>query len=144
MVTLRSVESPDALPDLAEEGGAEDVTCFGRTVSVKGDVTASEHLIIDGRFDGTLTVLEHGVAISHDARVTADIVARTVTVLGQVTGTLTASDLVEIRPSGSVEGRIVSPSVAIDDGAYFKGSVDPTRVDAAVAVSRHRLQGRRA
>ena len=123
---------------------SEDVTCFSRAVSIRGEVTASEHLIIEGRFDGKLTVLEHGVAISRDATVTADVVARTVTVLGRATGTFTASDLVEIRPGGSVEGRIASPSVAIDQGARFKGFVDPTRTEAIFAVSRHRLHRRRA
>ena len=144
MPKLRPIQPIDDAP--ADPGAApsEDVTRFGRTVSIKGEVTASEHLIIEGRVDGTLTVLEHGVAISHDATVTADIVARTVTVLGHATGTFTASELVEIRPSGSVEGRIASPAVAIDEGAYFKGSVDPRRAEAALAVGRHRLQRRRA
>lgn len=145
MPKLRPIQPTDDAPAAAPGGGpSEDVTRFGRTVSIKGEVTASEHLIIEGRFDGQVTVLEHGVAISHDATVTADIVARTVTVLGHATGTFSASELVEIRPSGSVEGRIASPAVAIDEGAYFKGSVDPHRAEAALAVSRHRLQRRRA
>ena len=145
MPKLRPIQPIDDAP-AADPGAApsEDVTRFGRTVSIKGEVTASEHLIIEGRVDGTLTVLEHGVAISHDATVTADIVARTITVLGHATGTFSASELVEIRPSGSVEGRIASPAVAIDEGAYFKGSVDPNRAEAALAVGRHRLQRRRA
>jgi len=140
---LRPIQPHDDAP--ATDPGpdsSEDVTRFGRTVSIKGEVTASEHLIIEGRLDGKLTVLEHGVAISHDATVTADIVARTVTVLGRATGTFSASELVEIRPSGSVEGRIASPAVAIDEGAYFKGFIDPNRAEAALAVSRHRQQRR--
>ena len=145
MAKLRPIQPrDDSLASAPERDSSEDVTCFGRTVSIKGEVTASEHLIIEGRFDGKLTVLEHGVAISHDATVTADVVARTVTVLGHATGTFSASELVEIRPSGSVEGRIASPAVAIDEGAYFKGFVDPKRAEAALAVSRHRTQRRRA
>lgn len=144
MAKLRPIQPTDDAPAAPDGGPSEDVTRFGRTVSIKGEVTASEHLIIEGRFDGQLTVLEHGVAISHDATVTADIAARTVTVLGHAAGTFSASELVEIRPSGSVEGRIASPAVAIDEGAYFKGSVDPKRAEAALAVSRHRLQRRRA
>ena len=145
MARLRPIEpAGDALRTVPERDASEDVTCLGRTISVQGELTASEHLIIDGRFEGRITALEHGVAISHDATVTADIVARTVTVLGHVTGTLSASELVEIRASGSVEGRIASPSVAIDDGACFNGTVDPDRAEAAVAVSRHRLQRREA
>ena len=145
MAKLRPIQPTDDAPAAGPEGdSSEDVTRFGRTVSIKGEVTASEHLIIEGRFNGKLTVLEHGVAISHDATVTADIVARTVTVLGHATGTFSASELVEIRPSGSVEGRIASPAVAIDEGAYFKGLVDPNRAEAVFAVSRHRQQRRRA
>lgn len=141
---MQPTDTDDAPATGSEPTASEDVTRFGRTVSIKGEVTASEHLIIEGRLDGTLTVLEHGVAISHDANVTADIVARTVTVLGHATGTFSASELVEIRASGSVEGRIASPAVAIDEGAHFKGFIDPKRVEAAFAVSRHRLQRRRA
>ena len=145
MARLRPIEPRDDEPEAVPERGlSEDVTSFGRTISIKGEVTASEHLIIEGRIDGNLMVLEHGVAISHGASVTADIVARTVTVLGRATGTLSASELVEIRSSGSVEGRIHAPAVAIDEGAYFKGHVDPKRAEAAMAVSRHRLQRRRA
>lgn len=143
MAKLRPIRPIDDAP--ATDPGpdsSEDVTRFGRTVSIKGEVTASEHLIIEGRFDGKLTVLEHGVAISHDATVTADIAARTVTVLGHATGTFSASEIVEIQPSGWVEGRIASPAVAIDEGAYFKGLVDPKRTEAALAVSRHRQQRR--
>ena len=144
MARLRPIRATDdALAKVPAQDTSEDVTCFGRTVSIKGEVTASEHLIIEGRFDGQVTALEHGVAISHDATVTADIVARTVTVLGHATGTISASELVEIRASGSVEGRIASPGVAIDEGAYFQGFIDPNRAEAAVAVSRHRLQRQR-
>ena len=110
-----------------ERDSLEDASRFGRTVSIKGEVTASEHLIIEGRVDGKLTAPEHGVAIGRDATVMADIVARTVTVLGQATGSFLASELVETRPSGSVEGPIASPAVAIDEGAYFKGFIDPKR-----------------
>ena len=144
MAKLRPIQPTDDEPATVPGGDSEDVTRFGRTLSIKGEVTASEHLIIEGRFDGKLTVLEHGVAISHDATVTADIVARTVTVLGHATGAFSASELVEIRPSGSVEGRIASPAVAIDEGAYFRGFVDPNRAEAALAVSRHRMHRRRA
>lgn len=120
----------------------EGVTSLGRTISIKGDLTAGEHLIIEGRFEGQLAVPEHGLAVGQHAAVTAEILARTITVLGHASGSLTAAEKVEIRESGSVEGRIVAQTVAIEEGAHFKGSIDPTRTEAALAVGRHRLKQR--
>ena len=120
----------------------DGVTSLGRTISIKGDLTAGEHLIIEGRFEGQLAVPEHGLAVGQHAEVTAEILARTITILGHANGSLTAAEKVEIRQSGSVEGRIVAQTVAIEEGAHFKGSIDPTRTDAALAVGRHRLKQR--
>ena len=127
------------IPDLDVPDG---VTSLGRTLVVKGELTAGEHLIIEGQFEGHLAVPEHGLAVGKHAAVSADILAKTVTVLGRAKGTFTASDKMEIRASGFVEGRIAATRVAIDEGAYFKGSIDPTRTEAALAVGRHRLKQR--
>ena len=122
----------------------EGVTSLGRTISIKGDLTAGEHLIIEGRFEGKLAVPEHGLAVGQHAAVTAEVLARTITVLGHANGSFTAAEKMEIRESGFVEGRIVAQTVAIEDGAHFKGSIDPTRTEAALAVGRHRLKQRTA
>lgn len=107
---------------------------------MRGDVQSSEHLIIEGRVEGRVMVPDHGLAIGKYGHVSSEIVARTVTVLGTVTGRLTATERVELLPSGRVEGRIVTASLIIDEGAYFKGVVDPTLRDTVLAVSRHRFK----
>ena len=120
----------------------DGITAIGRTIIVKGDFCAAEHLIIEGRVEGHVSVPDHGVAVGQQGTVDADIFARTITVRGSVTGNLTATERVEILATGRVDGRLVAPTIAIDEGAYFKGSVDPKKIDAAIAVGRHRLKQR--
>jgi len=116
------------------------VTALGPGVTVKGTLTANEHLIIEGRFEGELVVPGYGVAVSGAANVQGDVCAETITVLGRATGNLTASSLIELRASSVVTGRIVAPQLSIEDGAIFNGTVDPSKTDAALAVVRHKVQ----
>ena len=120
----------------------EGVTSLGRTLVVTGELTAREHVIIEGRFEGYLAVPEHGLAVGKQGAVNANILAKTVTVLGRATGTFTVSEKMEIRAGASVEGRIVARTIAIHEGAFFKGTIDPTRTEVALAVNRYRLKQR--
>jgi cytoskeletal protein CcmA (bactofilin family) len=136
-----ALPSDDLIP-LPDLDAPEGVTSIGRTIVVKGEVRSAEHLIIEGCIDGHVLAPKHGVAVGRHGRVTKEILARTITVLGTVRGKLTATERVEILASGRVEGRIVAATVIIDEGAYFTGIVDPTLADTALAVSRHRLKQR--
>ena len=118
----------------------DGITSIGHTIVLKGEIRATEHLIIEGRVDGQIAAPNHGVAIGQQSCVAADILARTITVRGSVTGNLTATERVEILATGRVEGRVVAPQIAIDEGAYFKGGVDPKLTDTATAVGLHRLK----
>ena len=100
------------------------VAWVGKSVVFKGDLTSSEDLTIDGRVEGSIQLPDHTLTIGPDADIRANIVARTVTVHGAVTGTITARDKVDIRETGSVEGDIYSPRLAIADGAMLRGRVD--------------------
>lgn len=115
------------------------VTSIGAGVRVKGDVTAAEHLIVEGQVDGTIVLPDHGVAVSGSGRVRGEVCARTVTVLGRVDGSITASALIELRASAIVTGRLAAPLFIMEEGARFRGRVDPAKADAALAVARHRL-----
>jgi cytoskeletal protein CcmA (bactofilin family) len=100
------------------------VAWVGKSVVFKGDLTSSEDMTIDGRVEGSIEVRDHSLTIGPDADIRASIIARTVTVLGHVTGTITARDMVEIQESGTVDGDIIAPRLAIADGALLRGRVD--------------------
>jgi cytoskeletal protein CcmA (bactofilin family) len=109
-------------------GGPSDerraVAWVGKSVIFKGDLISSEDMTIDGRVEGTIDVRDHVLTIGPDAHIQADIVARIVTVLGAVTGTITAGEKIYIRETGSVEGDVLSPRLAMVDGALLRGRVD--------------------
>jgi cytoskeletal protein CcmA (bactofilin family) len=81
-------------------------------------------MTIDGRVEGTVRLRDHGLTIGPNAAIRADIVARTVIVRGAVTGTITAGDKVVVSETGSVEGDVISPCLALADGAVLRGRVD--------------------
>ena len=109
-----------------------NVTAVGRQIAVKGRLTATEHVIIEGVFDGDIVVPDHGVAIGGAAHLRGDVRARTITVLGRVDGNLTASALIELRPTAIVAGHLASPLLSMEEGARFQGTVDPTETVVAV------------
>ena len=95
----------------------------GKSVIFKGELVSSEDMAIDGRVEGTIDVRGHTLTIGPDADIRATIQAGTVTILGAVTGKMTAQHKVEIRSSGSVEADITSPRLAMADGATLRGKV---------------------
>lgn len=100
------------------------VAWVGKSVVFKGDLISSEDMAINGRVEGTIELRDHDLTIGPDADIRADIVAKTVSVGGAVTGTITASDKVAICETGSVDGDIISPRLAMADGALLRGRVD--------------------
>jgi cytoskeletal protein CcmA (bactofilin family) len=100
------------------------VAWVGKSVIFKGDLVSAEDMTIDGRVEGTIEVRGHGLTIGPEADIRADIVAQTVVVLGAVTGSITAQDRVDIGETGSVDGRIRSPRLAVAEGAMLRGQVD--------------------
>jgi cytoskeletal protein CcmA (bactofilin family) len=115
------------------------VTALALGLTITGRLTAAEHVIIEGAFEGDIVVPDHGVAIGGAAHLRGDVCARAITVLGRVEGNLTAFALIELRQTAVVTGRLASPLLSIEEGARFHGLVDPTKAVAAVAVARHRL-----
>ena len=101
---------------------------IGKTVVLKGDLTASEDMVIFGRVDGTITVTDHTLTIGKGATIEAELKAHSVVVEGQVTGNIETVESLEISPDGVVFGNVRTPSLVIRDGATLKGSVD---MDAA-------------
>ena len=110
-----------------------DVVNIGKSVVIKGELNGSEDLTIEGHVEGTIQLRDHVLTIGPNGRIKAQVFAKAVIVLGEVTGNVTASDKVDIRDNGSVDGDIISPRVAIAEGAHFRGSVDMQRKAAPVA-----------
>jgi cytoskeletal protein CcmA (bactofilin family) len=113
----------------------KDIVNIGKSVVIKGELNGSEDLTIEGHVEGTIQLRDHVLTIGPNGRIKAQVFAKSVIVLGEVTGNVTASDKVDIRDNGSVDGDIVSPRVAIAEGAHFRGSVDMQRKAAAPTAS---------
>lgn len=99
------------------------VATLGASVLIKGAVTGSEDLVLDGRVEGPIELPENTLTVGPNADIRADIVANSVIVFGAITGNVTARDRVHIRCGASVEGNLSCAQLAIQDGALFKGSV---------------------
>jgi cytoskeletal protein CcmA (bactofilin family) len=102
-------------------------TVLGRSVISHGEMSASEDLLIEGQFDGTINIKDHCLTVGTNGQVKAEIQARQVIIHGTVNGNITAREKVEIRRTGRVQGDLTAAGVAIEDGAYFKGSIEIQR-----------------
>jgi cytoskeletal protein CcmA (bactofilin family) len=96
---------------------------IGRTVVIKGEVSGSESLYIDGRVEGSITFKDHRVTIGRNGVVQANVAAREVVIMGKVTGNVECSDRVDIRSEGTLTGDVVSARISVEDGAMLRGSV---------------------
>jgi cytoskeletal protein CcmA (bactofilin family) len=107
----------------------EEMASIGKSIVINGELSGSEDLTIEGRVDGKIELRDHVLTVGSNGRVKAQVSAKTIVVLGQMTGNLNATEKVDIKETGSVEGDIVSPRVAIADGSHFKGSIDMQKKD---------------
>src|SRR6476659_5727142 len=123
------IQAGTPVPRPAETGShmEKDIVNIGKSVVIKGELNGSEDLTIEGHVEGTIQLRDHVLTIGPNGKIKAQVFAKAVIVLGEVTGNVTASDKVDIRDNGSVDGDIVSPRVAIAEGAHFRGSVDMQR-----------------
>lgn len=97
---------------------------LGATVHVKGEITGNEDLVIDGSVEGLVQLEDRKLTVGASAKLTADVIAREVVVYGNVKGNLRARDRIEIKKDGSVVGDLTTARIMIEDGAYFKGSIE--------------------
>jgi len=97
---------------------------LGRSVCVKGEITGSEDLTVDGQVDGRILLPEHVLTVGPNATVCADVTAKVVMVFGSVLGTVVAHDKIEIRRSGSVEGNVTCKRLVVQDGAILSGKIE--------------------
>ncbi len=103
--------------------GGESVASFGKSIVFKGDLTGDEDLEIEGRVEGQVKLPNHQLTIGAHGKVTAEVEAKTVIVVGHVSGNVSASERVEVQASGVVDGDIRAPRLLIQEGAVVNGSI---------------------
>jgi cytoskeletal protein CcmA (bactofilin family) len=106
---------------------------IGKGLYIKGEITGSESLFIDGKVEGSVTLPGNRVTVGRNGQVAASITAREIVVLGKVRGNMNATDRVDIRAEGSLSGDVAAARISIEDGAFFKGGIDIRKPDAKAA-----------
>ncbi len=124
-------EAPSRAQSLAT---AEQAT-IGKGLFIKGEINGSESLLIDGKVEGSINLPGNRVTIGANGQVSANIVAREVVILGKVRGNVSATDRVDIRAEGSLNGDVAAARISIEDGAYFKGGIDIRKPEAIKGAS---------
>jgi cytoskeletal protein CcmA (bactofilin family) len=104
---------------------------IGKSVTIKGQIFSQEDLTIDGEMEGSVELKEHRLTVGPNGKIQAGIKAREIVVLGTVNGNVEASDKIDIRKEARLVGDIKTSRIVIEDGAYFKGSIDITRAGTA-------------
>jgi cytoskeletal protein CcmA (bactofilin family) len=101
-----------------------EAATIGPSISIHGDVSGDEDLIVQGHVEGTVTLQKHSVTVGKEGRIKANVRAKSIEVEGQVEGDLHGEEQVVVRRSGNIRGNVVSPRVTLEDGCRFKGSID--------------------
>jgi len=124
-----AVRPADALR--SEPARSVDVATIGKSVIVKGELSGSEDLYVDGQVEGSIALRGQSLTVGPNGRVRANIDARNVIVHGQVDGDVHATDRVELRKTASLIGDIATARISIEEGAYFKGTIDIQKPEVA-------------
>jgi cytoskeletal protein CcmA (bactofilin family) len=125
---LTAVPPAGPLPAAVRTGVA-----IGLSLLVKGELTGSEDLLIEGRVEGKISLPEHLLTIGPHAKISAEVVAKVVIIQGSIIGNVTASERFEIKAGGRMTGDLTSPKVIMAEGSDFRGSVDMRHVGASRA-----------
>ena len=102
---------------------------IGRSVVIKGEVSGTESLYIDGRIEGTVNFADHRITVGRNGSVAANITAREVVILGKVQGNIQCTDRLDIRSEGALTGDVITQRISVEDGAVLKGSVQVRAVE---------------
>jgi cytoskeletal protein CcmA (bactofilin family) len=113
-----------------QRGQEKTAVNIGKSVVIKGELNGSEDLTIEGQVEGKIELRQNVLTIGANGRIKAQVFAKAVIILGEVTGNVTATEKVDIRDNGSVDGDIAAPRVAIAEGAHFRGSIDMQKGNA--------------
>jgi cytoskeletal protein CcmA (bactofilin family) len=112
---------------------AGEQATIGKGLFVKGEITGSESLFIDGKVEGSINLPGNRVTVGRNGQVAASVAAREIVILGKVRGNVSASDRVDIRAEGALTGDVTAARISIEDGAFFKGGIDIKKADTKPA-----------
>lgn len=130
-----SLAEMPAAANLNSSGGNQ-YSMIGKSISIKGEILASDPVYVYGRVEGSITAPAHRVTVGKEGTVKADIRAREVVIMGDVSGNLDCKERVEIRCDGSLMGDLSTSRIFIEEGAVLSGSIDvhkPSKKDKAEA-----------
>ena len=122
--SMKPRSSPRVSADLRSSGVVEEIVMIRKSIMIKGELSASEDLMLYGQMEGTIAVPDHTLSIGPHANIGASISARAVVIMGTVTGNVTARERIEIRATGSVTGDIATSGLVVAEGGRLNGRVD--------------------
>ncbi|MGH9466093.1 MAG: bactofilin family protein [Terriglobales bacterium] len=114
----------------------ERSTLLSKTIQLKGTITGTEDLFVDGKLEGSVDLPQNTLTVGANGHVQANINAREVVILGRLTGNITAADRVEIKAQGALTGDVSAARISIEDGAFFKGGIDIRKAGGAAATAK--------
>ena len=123
-----------------EYDSARGSASIGKSVTIKGQIFSREDLMVDGEVEGSIEVNEHRFTVGPNGRVRAGVKAREIVVLGTIEGNVEAVDKIDIRKDAKLIGDIKTSRIVIEDGAYFKGSIDIVRAEGKQQTAQPRPQ----
>ena len=122
--------SPVAEPAHRAPVSAGDQATISKGLTIKGEISGSESLFIDGKVEGSINLPGNRVTVGRNGQVAASVTAREIVILGKVRGNVSATDRVDIRAEGALTGDVAAARISIEDGAFFKGGIDIRKPDA--------------
>ena len=117
-----------------------DVAHIGKSVIIRGELSGSEDLYLDGEVEGNIDLHNHNLVIGPNGRVRANVQAKDVVIHGKVDGNVTGVEKVELKKSAMVNGDINTQRIVIEDGAFFKGAIDIRKTEGKVEAARPAAQ----
>jgi cytoskeletal protein CcmA (bactofilin family) len=125
---------PRPAEPVRESARSSEIATIGKSVVVKGELSGSEDLVVDGEVEGSIALRGQSLTIGPNGRVRANVEARNVILHGRVDGDIHASERVELRKSASLSGDITTARISIEDGAFFKGTIDIQKPEPAPKI----------
>ena len=136
-VPVQQPSHETARPAATPSSSVGEQASISKGLSIKGEITGTESLFIDGKVEGSINIPGNRVTVGKNGVVNASISAREIVVLGKLKGNVNATDRVDIRAEGALTGDVAAARISIEDGAFFKGGIDIRKPDAKPTAVQH-------